>query len=127
MRENAPNCVRRLHAARIILKTRKPINETFCFAEALEECTTALKELTHVRTFDLDADQALDVLRQFVDFREIAVWDQRGKAYARAEAMSVLDRAILVNAIDVLFSFLDSKAGAKFLVASEQERRKGAA
>jgi len=127
MRENAPNCVRRLHAARVILKTRKPVNETNCYAEAIEECTIALKELAYLRTFDANVDQSISLIRQTIHCGEVLVWDQRGKSYARAEQLSTVDRAVFENAIATLLSFLDSGTGAKFLLVTEQERREGAA
>lgn len=121
MHEDAPNCIRRFFAAQAVLRNRRPINELFCFAEAFEECAIALRLLGDVRLFDSGADHALHVIRDAVNLEEIAVWDSRGKNYARAEQLSPVERAAFEEAVDRILRFLGSAAGKRYLRSIAQE------
>ena len=128
MTNDEPNCVRRLHAALALLRNRPSINETFCFAEAIEECTIALKDIPEVHIVDVGVDHAIETIREAIDCGEITLWDQRGKGYARAEQLSPVERAEFEEAIGGLLSFLVSAAGSRLLRAAAVERgREGAA
>jgi hypothetical protein len=128
MRENEPNCVRRLHAASVLLRNRRPINEVFCLAEALDECVVALAQIGDVRTFDAGVDHAVATIRDAIDCSDVVVWDQRGRSYARAEHLSAIERAAFEDAVQKLLTFLRSRAGMRFLdLAAKELRQEGAA
>lgn len=121
MNENMPNCMRRLQAAQVLMRNRRPINEVFCFAEAFEECSVALKEFGELSTHDADVDLAIWTVRRTIDCHEITVWDQRGKHFARADMLSPVERAVFEEAVDRILRFLGSSAGKRFLRGNRQE------
>jgi hypothetical protein len=121
MDHHAPPFARRLLAAKARLRARRPINETFCFTEAFEECALALKALDGRTLGDSAAEEALTVVRDTINPAGLAVWDARGPGFAKAESLSPAAKAAFEKAIDQLLRFFGSPAGRAFARA-EMER-----